>query len=306
MTKNSQNSPRPKLSLITVNYNGIKDTLELLDSIYSTIRSVTFEVIVVDNCSADKGEIGIITQKYPMVKALRSESNRGFAGGNNLGIDIAEGEFIMLINNDTLIPSDHFAPLLERFDKNPEAGALSPKILFASPEGTIQFAGYTQLSPITLRNSLIGFLEPDDGRYCEAAPTPYCHGAAFIFRREVIERIGKMSEVYFLYYEELDWSQMIRDGGYELWYDPSQSIIHKESSTIGAASPVKAYYMTRNRLLFSYRRLKGYNRFLSILYQLIVSIPKGVFVYLLNGKKENSAASLRGAADFFRIKNKNA
>lgn len=295
-----------KLSLITINYNGLKDTLELLESIYSTITSISFEVIVVDNCSSDRGEIKVVARKYPQAKTICAERNLGFAGGNNLGISIAEGEYIMLINNDTLVPEDNFAALLQRFDASPSIGALSPKILFSSPANTIQFAGYTPLSPITLRNNLIGFLEPDDGRYSEAGRTPYCHGAAFIVSRKALEKAGKMTEVYFLYYEELDWSQMISDAGFELWYDPIQSIIHKESSTIGPASPTKAYYMSRNRLLFAYRRLKGKNRILSILYQLCISIPKGVLVYLLGRKWKNAKASISGAFNFFSIKNKNA
>lgn len=297
-------SSRPKLSLITINYNGLEYTLELLSSIYSRVRSVSFEVVVVDNGSENKGEIDIIARQYPSAKTVKAPRNLGFAGGNNLGFEVAEGEYLMLINNDTIIPEDHFDAILERFAAHPEIGAVSPKIVFSEPENTIQFAGYTPLSPITLRNSLIGYMEPDDGRYAKPCKTPYCHGAAFIFRREVLEKVGKMPEVYFLYYEELDWSVMISRGGYELWYDPAQKVIHKESCTVGAASPAKSYYMARNRLLFAYRNLRGISRILSILYQLSISIPKGVLVYLLDGKKKNSKASLKGEFDFFKIKNK--
>lgn len=287
------------LSFVTINYNGINDTLELLESVYSNIHSVPYEMIVVDNGSKDIGEIERIKERFPLIIPIRSDKNLGFAGGNNLGINIATGDLIMLINNDTLILEDHFSTLLERFETDGTIGAISPKILFANPPDTIQFAGYTPLSNITMRNSLIGFLEPNDGRYSIAKETPYCHGAAMIVKKEAIEKIGEMYEGYFLYYEELDWSCMISRGGYSLWYDPVQSIIHKESGTIGALSPLKTYYLTRNRLLFAHRNISGFSRILSIIYQLSVATIKGFFVYLAKGKKDNAFAVLRGCRDYF-------
>lgn len=294
----------PDLSFITLNYNGLADTVELLQSIYSTVTSITFEVIVVDNSSSDIYELNAIKNQFPSVIGIQSTENRGFAGGNNLGIDSASGNYIMLINNDTLIREDHFDKLLSRFENHPEIGAVSPKIVFFNPPDTIQFAGYTPLSPITLRNSLIGFMQKENGSFNQASPTPYCHGAAMIVPKKVIKEVGTMTEKYFLYYEELDWSLAIARKGYQLWYDPSQSIIHKESATIGGDSETKAYYMARNRLLFAYRNIKSFQMPISIIYQLLISIPKRVFVYLLNGKILNAKATLKGTFSFFRIKNK--
>lgn len=301
MTKSLANQIR--LSFITINYNGLNDTLELLKSIYSTIQSISFEVIVVDNASTDRSESDTISTHFPQVKIIRSEINLGFAGGNNLGIDQADGEYVMLINNDTLIPYDNFSVLLERFEKDPSIGAISPKILFAKPENTIQFAGYTKLSPITMRNSLIGFMEPDNSQY-PPAETPYCHGAAMIVKNKAITDAGKMFEGYFLYYEELDWSCMISRAGYKLWYDPSQTVIHKESGTVGALSSMKTYYLTRNRLLFAKRNIFGIKRSFSIIYQLLLAAPKGFFVYLMKGKKDNASAVIKGCRDFLKNNNK--
>ncbi|MCI1778608.1 MAG: glycosyltransferase family 2 protein [Bacteroidales bacterium] len=290
------------ISFITINYNGYEDTHELLSSIYSNVRSVSYEVIVVDNASENKEEIASLKRDFPEATCIRSEKNLGFAGGNNRGIDKSSGNFVMLINNDTLVNEDHFNELLDRFRNNPGTGAISPKIVFYSPSGFIQFAGYRPLSKITLRNSSIGYMEPDDGRYNDAHITPYCHGAAMIVPRNVIEKAGKMSETFFLYYEEIDWSTTISEHGYSLWYDPIQTIIHKESRSAGNDSPLKTFYMTRNRLLYAYRHLGGKYMMLSIIYQIFASMPKNVILYIMRWKWRNALAVIRGAANFFIIR----
>lgn len=302
MKKNSP--PSVSISFVTLNYNGKKETLELLNSIYGTIHSVSFEVIVVDNASGDRDEINEIAEKFPLCITTQSDKNLGFAGGNNIGIELANGQYVMLINNDTFIKEDHFDALTHFFENNPAVGAISPKILFSEPFGHIQFAGYTPLSSITMRNSLRGFSEPDNGQYDTPCQTPYCHGAAMMVRKDVIEKVGKMYEGYFLYYEELDWSSMIARAGYQLWYVPYQTIYHKESSTIGADSPTKTYYLTRNRLLYVYRNGTRFKKHLSVIYQLIVAIPKGVFISLLKGNFKNAKAIVQGGFDYFSLNKK--
>ena len=209
----------PDISFITICYNGFKDTCELIESLQNKIHSVSYEIIVVDNASHEN-EAAKIHQLYPTVVAIRSNENSGFSGGNNIGIQVAKGKYIFLINNDTYIESDHIAYLVERLESRPEIGGVSPKIRFAFPPQHIQFAGFTPLSQITLRNHMLGFDCPDDGTFDTPHTTPYLHGAAMMFKREVIEKIGMMPEIFFLYYEELDWSTSMTRAGYELWYDP--------------------------------------------------------------------------------------
>ncbi|MFA7116627.1 MAG: glycosyltransferase family 2 protein [Bacteroidales bacterium] len=295
---------RKKISFITVNYNGINDTLELIESL-QIITSIIIEIIVVDNASFNKKEIEIIKEKYPAIKCIRSEKNLGFAGGNNIGIDIATGDYFMLINNDTIIKEDHFSDLINLFENDSKIGAISPKIVFTNPKNKIQFATYTPLSKITLRNSLIGFLEDNDGRYSDPKQTPYCHGAAMIFKPEILKKAGKMSEIFFLYYEELDWSKKIRNAGYTLWYNPIQTIYHKESASVGNNSALRNYYISRNRLLYAYRNRVGTQKTLSILYQLLIAIPKSLLLNLIKGKFENIKAIIRGTNNYFTLKNKN-
>ena len=217
-----------QVSIITINFNGLKDTCELIDT--SPLEDKSIEVIVVDNASKED-EATVIEQRYSQVKVIRSKENLGFAGGNNLGIKAAHGKYLFFINNDTLLRCKKedvickmFLPLIERLESSPKIGMVCPKIRFAWGENPIQFAGYTPLSRITLRNKGIGCGEPDQGQYDVAHTTPYAHGAAMIVKREVIEKVGMMPECYFLYYEELDWSMMFRREGYDIWYEPAFTI----------------------------------------------------------------------------------
>lgn len=283
----------PDISFITICYNGFKDTCELIESLHKKLKSVSYEIIVVDNASRED-EAAKIHELYPTVISIRSNENGGFSGGNNIGIRAAKGKYIFLINNDTYIESDEIAYLVERLESRPEIGGVSPKIRFAFPPQHIQFAGFTPLTKITLRNNMLGFDCPDDGSYDIPHPTPYLHGAAMIIKREVIEKIGMMPEIFFLYYEEIDWSTSMARAGYELWYEPRCTVFHKESQSTGQLSKLRTYYLTRNRLLYARRNLKGANRFLSILYQSIVAAGKNSLIYTLQRRLDLTGAVCRG------------
>ena len=300
MTKKLANMLQPKLSIITVNYNGYNDTEQLIESLQSYL-SIPYEMIVVDNGSLENEAVKLKNQ-FPNVEVVRSERNLGFAGGNNLGIRYASADLLLFINNDTYVIDDSLTLLIERMQSEPTLGGISPKILFANEDNLIQFAGYTPLSKITLRNRLIGFCEQDEGQYNNPVFTPFLHGAAMLIRKEAIDKIGGMPEMYFLYYEELDWSLQLRGGGYQLEYNPAAVVYHKESCSVGQDSPLKAYYMTRNRLLFAKRNLSSLNRILSIAYQISFALPKRVLHYLLNGRTDLAVAVLKGCYAFLRMK----
>lgn len=284
---------RPQISFITICYNGLEDTCQLIESLQAHVQSVSYEIIVVDNASRTDEAVAI-KRRYPSVIAIRSEANLGFSGGNNVGIKVAKGQYIFLINNDTYIETDGFSYLIERIESRPEIGAVSPKICFGFPPRNIQFAGFTALSGITLRNSPIGLGCPDDGSFDSPHPTPYLHGAAMMVKREVIEKVGLMPEIYFLYYEEIDWCTHMTNAGYELWYEPRCTIFHKESQSTGSLSTLRTFYMTRNRLLYARRNLTGTRRLLSILYQSTVAAGKNSLQYALKGRFDLSAAVWKG------------
>ena len=285
-----------RLSIITVNYNGLKDTCELIDSIPF---NDDMEVIVVDNASTND-EASIIQEKYPQVTVIKSDKNLGFAGGNNLGIKAAHGKYIFLLNNDTILQpqTSDIRHLIDRLESSPEIGVVCPKIRFAWDNHPIQFAGYIPLSKITVRNRSIGFGEEDKGQYNIPHSTPYAHGAAMMIKREVIDHVGLMPECYFLYYEELDWSMMITRAGYEIWYEPACSIFHKESQTTGQNSSLRTYYITRNRLLLAKRNWVGINKYISYLYLICIVATRDILKYTLKGRFDLTKAVCRGIINY--------
>lgn len=175
-----------------------------------------------------------------------------------------------------------------------------PKIRFAWGSHPIQYAGYTPLSRITMRNRSIGFGETDNGQYNTAHPTPYAHGAAMMVKREVIDKAGMMPECYFLYYEELDWSMMIRHSGYDIWYEPATTVLHKESQSTGQNSPLRTYYITRNRLLFVRRNNKDLSRFLSYAYLIGIVAVKDILKFTVQRRLDLAQATMKGIHHFFK------
>ena len=288
------------LSIITINYNGLKDTCELIDTLPLEDKSI--EVIVVDNASV-QDEATVIENLYSQVKVIRSKKNLGFAGGNNLGIKAAQGKFIFFLNNDTLLrpQTSDLKPLISRLESSNKIGMVCPKIRFTWGNQLIQFAGYTPLSPITMRNKAIGCGEDDHGQYDTPHPTPYAHGAAMMVKREVFEKAGLMPECYFLYYEELDWSMMIRHAGYDIWYEPACTIYHKESQTTGQNSPLRTYYITQNRLLFAQRNQLGRMKYITYIYLICIVAIRDVLKYAVQRRWDIVRATTRGVVSFIKL-----
>ena len=289
----------PLLSVISVNYNGLELTCRMVDSLLRW-NTVPAEIIVVDNGSrAD--EAAELRRRYPLLTVIRSERNLGFAGGNNLGIRAACGRYLLFLNNDTEIEEDGLGYLCRTLDEHPEAGVVCPKIRFFQPPRNIQFAGYEPLTPITLRNALVGFGAADDGRFDTPHETPYAHGAAMMVRREAVEQAGPMPEIYFLYYEELDWCTSMTRAGYQLWYEPRCTIFHKESQSTGRQSPLRTFYMMRNRMLYAWRNLPGMERCLAIAYQMLIVAPKDSLCFVLKGEPKLAKAVWHGVKGFWKL-----
>ena len=283
-----------EVSIITINYNGLEDTCALIESIPF---NESMEVIVVDNASKNQ-EADAIAKRYPQVIVIQSEHNLGFAGGNNLGIQAAQGKYLFLINNDTFFIDFNIHSLMDRMESFPDIGIVCPKILFAWGNNPIQFAGYSRLSRISVRNHAIGFNEDDYGQYNTAHQTPYAHGAAMLIKREAMDKVGLMPECYFLYYEELDWSMMFTKAGYQIWYEPRCSIFHKESQATGQDSPLRTYYLTRNRLLLVRRNPQEFNKGLAYIYLIGIVALRDIVKHTLSARFDLLKATIRALYHF--------
>ncbi|RVU02717.1 glycosyltransferase family 2 protein [Mucilaginibacter limnophilus] len=272
-----------KVSVITVNFNQSLVTEDLLTSISVTNTYSNIEIIVVDNGSK-VNSVPEWTVKYPDVKFIRSDANLGFAGGNNLGIAAATGEYLFLVNNDTEFTAGLVETLVKVLDEHPEIGMVCPKIRYFDQPEMLQYMGFTEMNYYTARNNSIGQFETDKGQYDHlTGPTGYAHGAAMMLKRECIDKAGLMSPNFFLYYEELDWCDRIKRAGYQIWLVTSALIYHKESVSVGRVSALKEYFMNRNRILFIRRNAPAFAKLVFCVYFILIVTPRNIIKYLKTG-----------------------
>ena len=273
-------------SIITVNYNQSEATIDFLESIKRNLNLSELEVILVDNASVDDHGEDFKTC-FPNLIYIRSEVNLGFAGGNNLGLKFAQGDYILMLNNDTEVIEGMVDVLIQEMEANPQIGIISPLILYYDQPETIQYAGFSPMNYMTCRNKTNGLLSKNTGQFSAVSTeTAFCHGAAMMCRRADIEKIGVMPEVYFLYYEELDWCEMFKKAGKKIWFTGKTHIFHKESMSVGRESALKTYFITRNRILFIRRNTSVVNTILFSLYFTCIATPKQMIKYVRDSRTD--------------------
>ncbi|MBK0381717.1 glycosyltransferase family 2 protein [Pedobacter sp. SD-b] len=281
------------VSIITVNFNQPEATCQLLLSIKKHYDQ-SVEIIVVDNASDENYE-SEFKKIIPDLTFIRSKVNLGFAGGNNLGISFAKGDFIFLLNNDTEIPKGCIETLVAELIEDAQIGLLSPLILYDDDRTIIQYAGYTPLNYLTARNKQIGQYQKNLGQFDGVTgKTAFCHGAAVICRREFLDRAGLMDENYFLYYEELDWCEKFKRIGKTINFTGKTEIYHKESITVGKDSAIKIYFMARNRMLFIRKNTSVLNTVFFTIYYLLIACPKMILGLRNKGRKDLIKWVLKG------------
>lgn len=269
---------QPLVSLVTINYNQTNVTKELLHS----LRKISYsriEIIVVDNASKDKTCLEL-SYEFPEIKLIRNEKNLGFSGGNNTGIRIASGDYILLINNDVEVTPGFLEPMVEIFEKEPFTGMVSPKIVYHNRNELIQYAGSAGINLWTGRGEKTGSNETDKGQYDFIKETHLVHGACMMVSRRLIEKVGLLHEDYFLYYEEHDWAEHAKKQGFKIFYSGKSKIYHKESISTGRNSPLKTYYLTRSRLIFLKRNTPFPKNISSLIFFILLAIPKNILKFL--------------------------
>ena len=270
---------QPLISIISINYNEPELTYLFLDSV-NCLSYQNIEVLVVDNASSRPITQEKASEHFAGVKVLFAPENGGFGYGNNLGINIARGEFIFIVNNDTELKADIFEQLLLPFCDS-RVGVVCPKIVYFDAPDIIQYAGFTKINPITGRNRAIGYGQTDHQQFDIGGETFGAHGAAMLVRKEIIGKTNGFYEPFFLYYEEIDLSYRIMAAGFSIYYQPSAIVLHKESMSVGKNSTLKIFFLARNRLLFMKRNFSRSNYMTFVGYNLFFAIPVHAFKYLL-------------------------
>jgi len=250
---------------------------------FKEVTYPNYEIIIIDNGSPTESPDSI-KEKYPEVKLICSKENLGFAGGNNLGIKQAKGKYLLMLNNDTEVEPDFIDSLVDLMESDPQIGVVSPKIHYYYKENIIQYAGCPSMNLITSRAVYTGRNKKDVGQFDEVTETHAHHGACMMFRSSLLGEVGLLYEGYFLYYEEYDFAVRVKQNGYSIYYQPNSLIKHKESVSTGKSSPLKTYYLNRNRVLFIRRNTKGLTFLLAITYFYLIAFPKNTIKYLFRLK----------------------
>lgn len=292
---------KPLVSLVTINWNTTQITCDFLSSVITYNTYPNIEVIVVDNGSTEDPTIPL-KKIFADVRVILTGKNLGFAGGNNVGVRAAKGDFVFIVNNDTEFTPGLIDGLIEIFETYPDAGIACPKFHYFFQKGMIEYAGYYKVNILTGRNGMIGCKETDRGQYNQIAITNYAHGGAMMVSKKLIDEVGLMPEDFFLYYEEFDWSEKFKKRGYKIYYQPKSLIYHKESMTTGKLSPLKTFYLTRNRILFMKRNMPPLNFFVFVSYFIFFTIPKNTIRFLFKGERDHLQSFWKGIMWHFNRK----
>jgi len=272
----------PLVSIITLNYNQAALTLQCLQSLQG-ISYPNIEIIVCDMNSTEQQRAMLESSGYTNVNWYFSPVNLGFAGGNNWGASKSKGEFLLFINNDTVVEPSLVTVLLNRLQGSTQIGIVSPKINRFSTRNIIEYAGFHPMNFYTGRTKSIGFYKTDSAEYHQAAETASVHGCAMMIAKYNFEKLSGLCEDYFLYYEEWDLSIRIKNAGLTCWYEPATTVYHLGGQSTGNNS-LKEYYLARNRILFVRRHANPIQRFIFYLFFASVSTPINIMRLVARGR----------------------
>ena len=235
---------KPLVSVVILNFNGEKFLRKFFSSIYNQTYP-HIEWILVDNASTD-GSVEFIQENFPRVRIVRNRKNLGVPGGNNQGIKVARGRYILLLPNDVKVDKHCVEELVDFMEKNPRAGMATCKVVYMKDPTLINSTGTLLMKDFFTLNRGIG--EKDEGQYDKAEEVFGTYTAA-IYRREVFEEGGLFDEDYFIQRDEDDISMRARFLGWECYYVPRARVEHIRSpSSGGVGSLSKLYFGERNRL----------------------------------------------------------
>jgi GT2 family glycosyltransferase len=291
----------PSVVIIILNWNGLADTLACLGSL-SHLDYPAYEILVVDNGSQD-GSAAAIREAYPQIQVIEIGENLGYVGGNNLGLEYActqNAAYAMLLNNDTEVSADFLSKMVELAEADSKIGVVGPTIYYAEPGDMIWSAGgkLDWRSGLTLMD---GMDQIDMGQYGEAPrPVDFVTGCALLVKIPVVKEVGMLDSRFFAYFEENEWCLRVTQAGYKIYHLPTAKIWHKISPDHREHSPQVYYYMTRNRLLFTWLANLGMSSWMSIFWEYMTRLVSWTIRPRWRYKAPQRNAMVRGILDFGR------
>lgn len=252
-----------ELSIIIVNYNTRKITQECIKSVVKNTNGIDYEIIVIDNASKDGSvkTLENLSLKIPNLKLIKNRQNLGFGKGNNQGMKIAKGKFVLLLNTDTIVHDNALSEMVSWMGENEKVGVATCAL--KNKDGSLQgtggyfptlfrvFAWMFFLEDIPLLDILIKPFHPIHGQspfykgtglFQKAHRQDWLTAAFFMIRREVVETVGGFDKDYFMYTEEVDYCWRIKSAGWDVWYQPTLSITHLGGASSTQEFPILSEY----------------------------------------------------------------
>jgi GT2 family glycosyltransferase len=286
-----------QVQIIILNWNGYSDTSELLDSL-KQINTPEIKIIVVDNNSFGN-DVELLENNYKdFTRVLKSDSNLGFAGGNNFGIQKAlesNPDYILLINNDTIVEPNFLSVLLNKFNADEKIGIVAPQINYYNEPKKIWSAGgkvsRIRGSGFAVSNKMENEISQTD-RFVD-----FVSGCCMLIKKEVFQNVGLFDENYFLYLEDTDLCYRVNKAVYKIVVTPKSKIFHKvNKSTQKNYSTLPLYYTTRNRLYFAKKNFS--ETFIFTFLYILISMLLKSFYWFVTGKSKNIIAVKNAFLDF--------
>ena len=297
------------LSIVIVNWNTQHVIIECLESVYARLGELQAEVILIDNASTDNS-VKEISTKFPQVRLIANDTNRGFAGANNQGMEIATGRFLLLLNPDTVVLDDAFAKSIDYLNENPDVGVVGCQVMENAE--TIQRTCFRYPSIINTLMWVSGALawKPLSRIAGRAAYGPWdrrsqrevevVSGMFMLVRREALEEVGFMDEEYFVFAEEADWCYRFRAAGWRCVFAPVGRILHVDGGSMSTnQASVRMYVQIQKSLLLFHRKHLGFAHWLLCKFLFIITMSIRLlwwFIWTALGVGERSAHKARQSA----------
>lgn len=295
----------PDLSIVLVCWNNKAYLEPCLESLYHSELSSSFDVVVVDNGSTD-GSQTMLTEKYPNILVIQNHHNVGLGKASNQGIEVTQGRYILLLNNDTLVNGPSFDAMVDYLDSNPQVGAVGGKLI--NPDGTVQscYNNFPSLIEEFLIATQLGELlwtgYPANITDTKVRSVDWMGSACLMIRRTALDQVGLLDEEYFIYGDEADIQYRLKKAGWQMVYLPQATTIHYGGRSMNRWSRRKMVY--RGHMLFYKKNYGGFWTVILRLMMAMLSLIKLLIwgtAYLIPEWRNRAQKELRSNADVVRL-----
>jgi GT2 family glycosyltransferase len=291
------------VSIIIPTYNRREQVISCIRSI-ENVSYDNKEVIIVDNNSND-GTVEVVRKMFPKVKICELNFNAGAVGGRNEGVRLAKGEYLCFVDSDNIVDSDFLTELVKHAESDRSIGFIGPKMYYRRDPDRIWCAG-VKINFWTSRTRYIGINEIDKGQFEDLSETDQIPNV-WMVKREVINDIGKMDEIYVMSYGETDWPLRARRAGYRIIYCPSSIVYHDidvpkntGQNIMVRGNSFRIYYIARNRTIFMKKHASTIQFLLYLVFFNNLFLIAYIGVYIRYKRKDLIGVHLKGYLDGLR------